>query len=202
MGGFVVVWEDSGPTLREDHTLKGQLFNSDGSKNGGEFKVNEAQNQYGFIYDSEYDPNVVGLKDGGFFVTYSGHDNGHGGYGYDVFGQFFDDSGSKIGPEFTVNNLTGEHQNTSSVVEVDGGVLVTFHNYNTHFWNFDENSYSDASGHGIAGKFIPNPNNYSDVHHKDNNPVNNTIRNLMWMSHVENTQAVNTKKKILVIFAK
>ena len=34
-----------------------------------------------------------------------------------------------------------------------------------------------------------------DVHHKDNNPVNNTIRNLIWMSHVENTQAINTKKE-------
>lgn len=47
----------------------------------------------------------------------------------------------------------------------------------------------------VAKTFIPNYNNYSDVHHKDNNPVNNTIRNLIWMSHVENTQAVNTKKE-------
>ena len=162
-GGFVVVWEDSGPASREEHTLKGQLFDSDGSKNGGEFKVNDAQNVYGFVYDSDYDPDVVGLKDGGFFVTYSGHDNGHGGYGYDVFGQFFDDSGSKIGPEFQVNNLDTEHQNTSSAVEVDGGVLVTFHNYNNQRYLSGDEAYSDLSGHGIAGKFIPNPSNFADL---------------------------------------
>ena len=163
-GGFVVVWEDSGPSLREDHTLKRQLFNSDGSKNGGEFKVNTAQNEYGFVNNNwDNAPDVVGLKDGGFFVTYTGHDNGHGGYGDDVFGQFFDDTGSKIGPEFQVNNLTGEHQAASAVVEVEGGVLVTFHNYNTHSHTSNENSYSDASGHGIAGKFIPNPNNFADL---------------------------------------
>ena len=46
----------------------------------------------------------------------------------------------------------------------------------------------------VAKTFIPNYNNLSDVHHKDNNPYNNNIGNLMWMSRMENTQAVNTKK--------
>jgi hypothetical protein len=47
----------------------------------------------------------------------------------------------------------------------------------------------------VAKTFIPNYNNLSDVHHKDNNPYNNNIGNLMWMSRMENTQAVNTKKE-------
>ena len=46
----------------------------------------------------------------------------------------------------------------------------------------------------VAKTFIPNIKNLSDVHHKDNNPYNNNIGNLMWMSRMENTQAVNTKK--------
>ena len=59
----------------------------------------------------------------------------------------------------------------------------------------NNNKYYPTLHKLLAKAFIPNPNNYSDVHHKDNNPVNNTIRNLMWMSHTENTQAVNTKKE-------
>lgn len=59
----------------------------------------------------------------------------------------------------------------------------------------NNNKYYPTLHKLLAKAFIPNPNNYSDVHHKDNNPVNNTIRNLIWMSHVENTQAVNTKKE-------
>jgi len=46
---------------------------------------------------------------------------------------------------------------------------------------------------GIA--FIPNPDNLSDVNHKDpNKRDDNSVRNLEWMSRMENTQAVNTKK--------
>ena len=46
----------------------------------------------------------------------------------------------------------------------------------------------------LANSFIPNYNNLSDVHHIDKNQSNNYIGNLMWMSRMENTQAVNTKK--------
>lgn len=48
---------------------------------------------------------------------------------------------------------------------------------------------------GIA--FIPNPNNLSDVNHKNPDKTHdNSVRNLEWMSHMENTQAVNTKKGV------
>ena len=48
-GSFVVVWENSNSSNRSDHTLKGKIFNPDGSKNGFEFKVNTVQNDYGFV---------------------------------------------------------------------------------------------------------------------------------------------------------
>ena len=38
----------------------------------------------------------------------------------------------------------------------------------------------------IAEMFIPNPEHLSDVNHKDNNPKNNNLNNLEWMSHKDN----------------
>ena len=32
----------------------------------------------------------------------------------------------------------------------------------------------------VAEAFIPNPNNYEEVNHKDNNPSNNNVDNLEW----------------------
>ena len=40
----------------------------------------------------------------------------------------------------------------------------------------------------VATIFIDNPNNYSDVNHKDFDKCNNSIDNLEWVSHKENVQ--------------
>ena len=38
----------------------------------------------------------------------------------------------------------------------------------------------------VAKAFIPNPNNYKEVNHKDFNPSNNCVENLEWVSHKTN----------------
>lgn len=40
----------------------------------------------------------------------------------------------------------------------------------------------------IATLFIPNPLILSDVNHKDNNPLNNNVNNLEWLSHKDNLE--------------
>lgn len=39
----------------------------------------------------------------------------------------------------------------------------------------------------VAMTFIPNPDNKEQVHHIDNNPKNNCVENLMWVTAKENT---------------
>ena len=43
----------------------------------------------------------------------------------------------------------------------------------------------------IASTFIPNPNNYTIVCHKDNNPKNNSVGNLYW-----GNQSMNMKQMV------
>ena len=38
----------------------------------------------------------------------------------------------------------------------------------------------------VASAFIPNPNNYKEVNHKDENKTNNCTENLEWISHIDN----------------
>tara|TARA_R110000824_G_scaffold144754_7_gene312815 strand:- start:145 stop:663 length:519 start_codon:yes stop_codon:yes gene_type:complete len=54
----------------------------------------------------------------------------------------------------------------------------------------------------VAEHFLPNPDNLRDVHHIDNNPKNNDVSNLAWLSHKDNCALIpkinpvdNIKKK-------
>lgn len=38
----------------------------------------------------------------------------------------------------------------------------------------------------VSNTFIPNPNNYTHINHKDENKLNNNIKNLEWCSHQYN----------------
>lgn len=40
----------------------------------------------------------------------------------------------------------------------------------------------------VAEAFIPNPNGYPEVNHKDENPSNNCVDNLEWCTHLYNSQ--------------
>lgn len=48
----------------------------------------------------------------------------------------------------------------------------------------------------VAMAFLPNPNNYPVVNHKDENPQNNTVENLEWCTTKYNLHYSNVPKKM------
>lgn len=48
----------------------------------------------------------------------------------------------------------------------------------------------------VALAFIPNPNNYPIINHKDENPSNNYYKNLEWCTHEYNSNYGNCRKKM------
>ena len=47
----------------------------------------------------------------------------------------------------------------------------------------------------VAKAFIPNPNNYPIINHKDENPSNNCVNNLEWCTQKYNMNYVKLKNK-------
>ena len=48
----------------------------------------------------------------------------------------------------------------------------------------------------VALSFLPNPNNYEEVNHLDENKANNKLENLEWCTHSYNMNYGDVKKKI------
>lgn len=65
-------------------------------------------------------------------------------------------------------------------------------------WLYDENH--KRKGYQVhrfvAQAFLPNPNNLSEINHKDENPYNNNVNNLEWCDRIYNNAYNNHHQKI------
>lgn len=123
-GGFVVVWQ----SLLQDTSywgIYGQRFDADGNKVGAEFQVNTK------IHDSQQQPTVTGLADGGFVVAWEGqYQDGNqqgsfqaGDTASEIVQQRFDAEGNALGVSVAGGNADDTITITGSgAIEIAGGL--------------------------------------------------------------------------------
>ncbi|RXI43519.1 hypothetical protein CRU99_07140, partial [Malaciobacter mytili] len=119
-GSYVVTWigEDEGG----DNSIFVQKFNSSGAKDGNMVKLEAPNKADGFDRESQ----VVGLKDGGYVVTWYGPDaDGDNS----VYVQKFNSNGAKDGNIVTIEipNKTNHHEVEPQIASLrDGGYVITW----------------------------------------------------------------------------
>lgn len=110
-GGYVVVWS-SWNTDGEYYDVYGQRFAYDGVEVGQQFTINTT------TINSQVEPDVTKLADGGFLVTWRSAE---------IYGQRYAADGTAQGSEFKVNTNTANTQFDPSVtVLADGGFVITW----------------------------------------------------------------------------
>ena len=149
-GGWLVTFQ-----LFSDGSSYGiyaQRFNNAGSKVGIEFRVNTYTN------NSQSDPEVTALTDGGWVVTWSS--DGQDGSGQGIYGQRFNSAGVKVGIEFKVNTYTNNSQSDPEITAlIDGGWLITWSSrgQNGSTWGVYGKRY-DNGGTEVGSEFRVNTN--------------------------------------------
>jgi hypothetical protein len=132
-GNFIVVWDSSW----QDGSLNGiygQRYNSSGTAQGGEFRVNTYTSNLQSI------PSVAMDSDGDFVVVWGS--NSQDGSGYGIYGQRYNGSGTAQGSEFRVNTYTTSGQGLATVaMDSDGDFVVVW-----------QSNGQDGSGNGIYGQ--------------------------------------------------
>ena len=110
----------------------GQLYDSTGNKIGSEFRINS------YTTNSQNDPDIA-CNGNNYLVTW--HSNEQIGNYYEIYGQFYSLTGSKIGSEFRVNSYTTNEQKYSSISTDGTNYFVTWYSL-----------YQDGSSWGIFGQ--------------------------------------------------
>jgi hypothetical protein len=113
-GNFAVSWRSEGDG--SETGVFGRRFDAAGQTLGEEFPVNSTTTE------SQLRPRLAMDSAGNFVVAWTSQ--GQDGQGYGVFGQQFDPSGKRIGPEFPLNSYTAGGQARQAVAMSDSGSFV------------------------------------------------------------------------------
>lgn len=149
-GGFVVAWTDE-EQYGWDNCM-GQLYDGNGNKVGGEFRINSTTNQ------SQIYPSVAPLPDGGFVAAWQSTQTGNA----QIFAQRFNSSAGKVGNEFLVSESRPVASNASAAPLWGGGFVVSWTG-GDEFWP-EPDIYAqifDASGNKVGGNLEVNTYQYN-----------------------------------------
>ena len=146
-GGFVAMWvtNNSNSSSGGDgsgFSAKGQIFDADGNRVGGEFRVNTT------TAGTQNQPSAAAMESGGFAAVWSdasgvGGDSSLAGIKLQLFGAL----GEKIGGEVLVNATTHLPQTQPSIAQLGSGrLLVT--------WTDASASSGDTSFNAVRGRVL------------------------------------------------
>ncbi|MFC5303031.1 filamentous hemagglutinin N-terminal domain-containing protein [Azospira restricta] len=137
-GGFIAVWMEqnapAGTIWNVDYsTIYARRFNAAGQPVGLPFQVSAVSNY-------QYDPKVIGLDGGGFFVVWAYKEArpAAGTLGWEphlgkLWGRAFDASGAPLGSEFRISNDYGESDAARIVQLAGGNFIVTWNNETSNY---------------------------------------------------------------------
>ena len=148
-GGFVVTWESKDQD-GNNWGVYAQRYDSAGSAVGSEFQVNS------WTFNEQRSPEIAGLADGGFVVTWQSKDQDFSNWG--VFAQRYDAAGAAVGSEFLVNtSWSGEQKEPSIAALDDGGFVVVWQSKDQDGdnWGVYAQRY-DAAGNRVEFEFQVN----------------------------------------------
>ncbi|MBL8396670.1 MAG: hypothetical protein JNL84_00795, partial [Candidatus Accumulibacter sp.] len=121
-GGFIVVWESEGQDLSSTG-IYAQRYDAAGVRVGAEFRVNTT------INNTQNDPHVAALENGGWVVTWT-DSNGTDGSGWAVMMQQYNAAGQAIDHETVVNSYRFSTQNNPAIASMaDGGFVIAYAGY-------------------------------------------------------------------------
>ncbi|HEY0043353.1 MAG TPA: Ig-like domain-containing protein, partial [Allosphingosinicella sp.] len=123
-GGFASVWSEFASGV----PIRGQLFNSAGTKTGGEFPLAVPG---GRLADNV---TTTALANGGFVVAWDQYGHPEDPSQYDARAQLFSSSGAKVGTDFSLAALNGNYQGQPNLSAIPGGGFIA--------------TWSDAQGDG------------------------------------------------------
>ncbi|WP_196941948.1 beta strand repeat-containing protein [Pseudooceanicola algae] len=154
-GGFTIAWQSSDPSHDGSlSAIKARVFAEDGTGVGTEFLVNSSRS------NSQLEPSMTGLADGGFLVTWRTSDTAQDGSGYAIKAQIYAANGATVGSEFLVNSLTSSSQLAPSSTGLEtGGFVITWQTNDT---TQDGSGYAikaqifDADGSAVGSEFLVN----------------------------------------------
>ncbi len=126
-GTFLAVWQERASVADGPWSVRGQIFNADGTKKGEEFWIGDQNDLTGRL------PAVTNLRNGTFIVTYDDFSPGSGTTL--TYGRAFDTNGVALGGEFLTQATTWNNYENASLATMNDvlhGFVSASVNTDTH----------------------------------------------------------------------
>jgi len=143
-GRFVVTWLDNSHAADDPSggAIRAQVFNADGSKLGGEFRVNTT------VHNHQSEPAIAALADGRFVVTWADESQSGGDTSESaVRAQVFNPDGTKSGSEFLIPATTQSYQSHPTITGLADGRFVAA-------WTDDSETGGDTDSGAVRARIF------------------------------------------------